>query len=205
MNDGKISVKFLCEGLEEYHYLQKILSFPNIFSNLYYFPEPTNCKGITNIFPRYQDIFNKNIYDVILIFCDADSNSEDFRKLCSKIDNCMFGGNNVSSKIIIFSNPITLQIVLSHIDDVVLLSSSKPKNQNVVFNLTGISKYQGHKDQIEQMMTFVKLVSYQSMKTRLSKISTNINDLPSTNFLDFLNKLENDDLCWIDELNQLMK
>jgi hypothetical protein len=51
-------------------------------------------------------------------------------------------------------------------------------------------------------------IHYKSMedfKRRLSSISYDFNDLPSTNFLLFLNRFENSDTSWIDEINHLKK
>ena len=203
MNDGKISIKILCEGLEEYKYIKKLLGFPDIFSDIYSFDEPINCKGITKIFPRYQDLFTKNLYEVILIFCDADRNSEDFQELCSKIDNCMFGGNKVSKHIVIFSNPVTLQIVLSHIGDVKLTSSSKAKNEKVVEELTGLKDYGGHEEQIDFILKSVKLSNFNCMKDRVSKLSNDLNNVPSSNFNVFLENINSNNTDWIKTIKEL--
>lgn len=205
MADGKFGIKILCEGLEEFKYIKKLLSFPNIFSDSYYFYEPTNCKGITKIFPRYQDLFTKNLHEVILIFCDADKNSEDFQNLCSNIDDCMFGGNKVSERIIMFANPVSLQIVLSHLGDVQLVSSSKAKNQETVKKLTGIENYQGHDEQIDELLKCIKISNYQTMKQRISLISDSVLEYPSTNFGVFLNYFENSDDGWIRIIKELTK
>lgn len=204
MNDGKIGIKILCEGLEEYKYIKKLLGFPGIFSDIYYFHEPTNCKGITKIFPRYQDLFSKNLYEVILIFCDADTNSKDFQDLCSKIDNCMFGGKKVSEKIVMYVNPVTLQVVLSHFADVSLKSSSKATNEKIVEVLTGIKNYRGHENQIDEMMAQVKLATYKDMKERVVLLPESLKSCPCTNFVRFLNYFENRDISWIKTINDLI-
>lgn len=203
MNDGKIGIKILCEGLEEYKYIKKLLGFPGIFSDIYYFDEPINCKGITKIFPRYQDLFSKNLYEVILVFCDADKNSKDFQELCSKIDNCMFGGNKVSEHIVVFSNPVTLQIVLSHFADVKLSSSSKAKNEKVVEELTGLKDYRGHEEQIDFILKFVKSSNVIDMRSRVSTLSSDLNTVPSTNFFKFLENISSDNVGWINSIREL--
>lgn len=51
-------------------------------------------------------------------------------------------------------------------------------------------------------------IHYRSMKEfkdRLNTVSNNFNDLPSTNFLLFLNRFENSDTSWIDNINKLKK
>ena len=204
MNDGKIGIKILCEGLEEYKYIKKLLGFPGIFSDIYYFYEPTNCKGITKIFPRYQDLFTKNFYEVILIFCDADRNSKDFQDLCLKIDNCMFGGKKVSEKIVMFVNPVTLQVVLSHLKKVKLVSSSKATNEKIVEELTGIKNYRGHEDQIDEMLKLIKLSTYETMKENISSLPQILDKCPSTNFIEFLSRFENNDPGWINDIYNLI-
>ena len=183
--------------------MKKLLGFPGIFSNVYYFHEPINCKGITNIFPRYQDMFSKNLYELVLIFCDADRNSEDFQNLCLKIDNLMFGGNNVSKHIVIFSNPVTMQIILSHISKVRLLSSSKAKNEEIIEKLTSVKNYRGHETQIDEILKFVKVSNYQDMKARMSCLTDNLNEVPSSNFYCFLNNLSSDNSNWVEVIKDL--
>ena len=204
MTNKSIRILILCEGLEEELYIRKLLSFHGIFSNAYEFCEPINCKSITKIFPRYQNLFTRNLYDLIIIFCDADKNSDQFQKLCSDINQQMFGGVDVSSKIVFFGNPVTLQIVLSHIADVNLVSSSKSTNQPIVEELTGISCYQGHEDQINEMLKRVKYSSYATMKERISKLPSDLKTTPSTNFYELLSNLESDDTSWIEEINTLI-
>lgn len=200
MNNGKICIKILCEGLEEYKYIKKLISFPGIFSSVYYFDEPINCKGINKIFPRYQDLFTKNLFEVILIFCDADNNSDDFGLLCSKINNCMFGGADVSNSIVMFVNPVTLQIVLSHLADVKIISSSKANNEGLIFQLTGITDYRAHEKQIDEMMKFVKFSNYKDMRKRVDSLSQNISEVPSSNFGVFLSNFEKSDTQWVDDI-----
>ena len=50
-----------------------------------------------------------------------------------------------------------------------------------------------------------EIVEGKDLKERLSVISDNFDDLPSTNFLLFLNRFENNDTSWIDDINHLKK
>ena len=47
--------------------------------------------------------------------------------------------------------------------------------------------------------------SIDDFKRRLSKISNSFEDIPSTNFLLFLERFESDDTSWIDDVNSLRK
>lgn len=205
MPNSPITIQILCEGYEEKAYIDKILSMPTIRKDIYSFFPTINCKSLSKIFPRFQDVFSQNYANIILIFCDADKCSSEYKELQSKIDNCMFGGNEVSRRIVIFGNPVTLQIVLSHFSCVSLSSCAKAKNQQIVEDLTGIKNYQAHDDQIKQMMSMINFSNFKIMKKNLKLISKNVCDIPSTNFIDFLNYIESQDTKWCSEIYELMK
>ena len=42
------------------------------------------------------------------------------------------------------------------------------------------------------------------MKENIKKLSNNDEDVPSTNFLEFLDKFENVDIKWINDINQVL-
>ena len=200
-----ITIQILCEGLEEKAYIDKILSMPTIRKDVYSFFPTINCKSITKIFPRFQDVFSQNYANIILIFCDADNNSSNFRNLVSKIDNCIFGRTNISKKIIIFANPVTLQIILSHFSYVSLKVSSKSSNQKIIETLTDIKNYQAHNEQIRQLVSLINFSNYEVMKENLKTISKKVTDVPSTNFLDFAKSIENEDTTWCNEIIDLIE
>ena len=72
------NVLIIAEGFEEKPYIDKILSFPNINKTVYSFAPTINAKGSGNIQARYQYEIQRDFFDVILIFCDADKGSEPF-------------------------------------------------------------------------------------------------------------------------------
>lgn len=205
MANNQVSIQILCEGYEEKAYIDKILGMPTIRHDIYYFYPTINCKSISRIFARFQDIYSQNIAQIIIVFCDADKCSDDFKELLSKIDNCLFGGKPVSSKVVVFGNPVTMQIVLSHFASVSLTSKSKVKNQPIIQSLTGISHYQAHDEQINEMISQINFGNFNTMKSNLAPISTDVTVVPSSNFLDFLNSIENENLEWCEEIIKLMK
>ena len=60
----------ICEGDEEYEYLDKLISL-DVWSNRYQFTLE-NADGNGNIPARYQDKYQNGSYDVVLVFCDTD-------------------------------------------------------------------------------------------------------------------------------------
>ena len=67
---NKIKTCIVCEGYEEYEYLDKLIKL-NIFDKAYDI-NLVNAKGNGNIFARYQDIYQRNKYHMIFVFCDTD-------------------------------------------------------------------------------------------------------------------------------------
>jgi len=200
MRGRRKRIAILCEGFEEKPFLEKILSFPCINRSLYELGPIVNAKGNGSLFPKFQDMYGKNLYDLILIFCDADKGSGPFLSLYDKLDDGLFGGKRIAERIIIFVNPVTLQVVLSNFGKVALTHVSKRKNQEAVEALTGIKNYDATEEQIAEMMRRINTRTYAVMKENLQSVSTDKTKVPSTNLLQFLERLESDDDSWVDEI-----
>lgn len=198
------NVLIIAEGYEEKVYLDKILSFPNINKDIYHFNAVINSKGSGNIKARYQYALQNGYYDIVLIFCDVDCMSESFLRLLSDIGE-FFVNKEDAIKVFVYANPVTLQIVLSHFGEVGLTNIGKKTNAPSVEALTGIKNYSAKEEQIKKMIGMIHYDSIPSLKERLKSISTNISDVPSSNFLLFLERFENDDNSWIEEIQSLMK
>ena len=201
----KKNILIISEGFEEKPYIDKILSFPNINKEVYRFPPSVNVKGNGKIFARYQYEIQRGFYDLILIFCDADKGSEQFLSIVHEIGQKFFSSKEQGFHVFIFANPVTLQIVLSHFGGVALSKVSKKANADVVERLTGIQNYDASQEQIAEMIGKIHYSSMDDFKERLSSISNNFKDMPSTNFLLFLDRFESDDPSWVDEINELRK
>lgn len=207
MNDfiRKKNILIISEGYEEKPYIDKILSFPNINKDVYYFAPSVNAKGNGAIFARYQYEIQRGFYDVILVFCDADKGSEQFLSIVYEIGEKFYLHKEDAFHVFIFSNPVTLQIVLSHFDDVSLSKVSKKANSAIVEKIMGIQNYSANKEQIDEIIRKIHFSSLDKFKERLMKLSTNFKDVPSTNFLLFLNRFESTNTSWIDEINKLRR
>lgn len=199
----KRNILIIAEGYEEKPYIDKLLSFPNIDKNVYNIQPAVNAKGSGNIFARYQYEFQRNFYDLVLVFCDVDKGSDEFMKLVDKIGE-FFLDQKDSMSVFMFVNPVTLQVVLSHFGDVHITNVGKKSNCLLVEELTGIQNYDAKEDQIEKMIGKINFQSMDSFKERLKKISTDFKDIPSTNILSFVERFENSDTTWIDQIIALM-
>ena len=192
----------VCEGYEEFDYFDKLVSL-NVFNGVYSF-ELENAKGNGNIFSRYQDKYQSDAFDVVLIFCDTE------RKPCKQYSNIKVKINefhdneNAASKVIIFGNPCTMQIILSHFADVKIRRAAKSKNAPLIKELTGISNYNANGEKRKALMDQINEENYWRMLNALKDISDDDTEISSTNFYYFANLFMEDDGTWIDELNDIL-
>ena len=111
-------------------------------------------------------------------------------------------GNGNAEKIITFTRPCTLQVILSHFGDVELKTQSKSAAQKDVYRLADINNYDAHQEQLEAICQKIYRRSWEDMMERLKLLSTAPNDIPSSNIKMLFDRLCSDDISWIDELNE---
>lgn len=188
----------ICEGYEEYDYIDTLKN-KRVYSNKYEF-KPINVKSINNIVPRYQEKFQSDSYSLVLIFCDTDKGpSNKYKEIKQKINE--FHEADIANDIVIFGNPCTMQIILSHFTEIKLKSQSKSVNAKYIEELVGIQNYKATEEQRKELFSKIKRDNYDTMKENVRKLSTNDEDTSSTNILKFIEKFENDNDSWIDEIN----
>lgn len=196
-NGKKICI--ICEGFEELDYIESLKN-KAVFSDKYDFIT-VNAKSINTIVSRYQEKYQSASYSLVLIFCDTDKgSSERYRVLKQKINS--FHGEDVADDIVIFGNPCTMQIILSHFSEIKLKSQSKAVNSKYIKELVGIDNYKATEEQRKELFSKIKRDNYAQMKKNVSKLPTDDNITSSTNILKFLKKFESDDESWIDEINK---
>lgn len=189
----------ICEGYEELGYIETLKN-KAVFSNNYDFIT-VNSKSINTIISRYQEKFRSDSYSLVLIFCDTDKGpSEKYKEIKQKINE--FHGADVADYIVIFGNPCTMQIILSHFAEIKLTSQSKHVNAKYIEELTGIKNYDATEEQRKELFSKIKRDNYEAMKENVKKLSTNDEDISSTNILKFIEMFESDDDSWIDEINK---
>lgn len=193
----------ICEGDEEYEYLEKLISL-DVWSKKYRF-QLENAEGNGNIPARYQDKFQNGSYDLVLVFCDTDKKPyEQYVDIKRKI-NQFHGVENAANHVVIYGNPCTMQIIILHWDDVVLGSHKKKKNAPIIFNLTGIEGYKGRADQRQKLFSMITKENYQEMQERIKFLPSDDTVEGSTNFGKFIEYFSMDDSKWIQIINKALE
>jgi len=201
---GLHKVCIICEGYEDYAYIQRLLEL-NVWNSAYDF-QLINAKSESNIFARYQDAYNNDRYEIILVFCDTDKAPyAQYMQLKKKLNDFHGGKRTAADKVIIFANPCTMQIVLLHFGDVSLKNQGKKTNAPVIEKLTGIPDYDAHADQVKALCSKIFKRSYPDMRRRVSEINHPDTVSGSTNFIVHLERFEQDDVKWIREINSALE
>lgn len=192
----------ICEGDEEYEYLEKLISL-DVWCKEYCF-QLENAGGNGNIPARYQDKYQNGAYDLVLVFCDTDRKPyEQYVDIKRRIDE-FHGVENAADKIMIFGNPCTMQIIIEHWGDVRLCSNNKKKNAPVIYDLTGIEGYKGRKEQRRKLFSQITTENYQEMRERIKQIPWDDTVEGSTNFGRFLDYFSSDGDEWIKTINRIV-
>ena len=196
---NKTKVCIICEGSEEFDCLKRLINIEVWNSDYQIILKNADENG--NIFARYQNEFQNDNYDLILVFCDTEKKPyEQYDDIKLKINS--FHKAFISNKIIIFGNPCTLQIILLHFKNIKLKSPSKSVNSSIVEELTGVKNYKGKSRQREQIFALINKRNYQTMIRRVSKLSNNDKEIGSSNFDIFAKHLEGDLLELIKEVDK---
>lgn len=201
---NKHKVCVICEGFEDLHYFKRLVDL-NVWSSSYEFIL-INAKSASNIFACYQDAYNNDRSEVVLVFCDTDKYPyREYRQLKKKI-NDFHNKESASGKIVIFANPCTMQIILLHFGDVFLKNQGKKTNASIIEELTGVKGYDAHEEQIKEICGKIFFQrTYAKMKERIELINFKDDVSGSTNFIDFINKFENENFIWIKDINKYLQ
>lgn len=182
-------VLIICEGYEEFDYLSAV--YNQQVWNKRLDITIKNAKSLDNIAGQYQyEFFNGN-YDFIMTFCDTEIPPyRQFKLLIEKISTIT--GKKKALKHICFSNPCTMQIILSHFDKVLLESNQKEHNAVLIQKLTGVCGYRAHEWQRKKIAELITKENYTVMKQNIALLDTDFETIPSTNALSFFEKLESE-------------
>ncbi len=199
----KDKICIICEGNEEYDYLDKLKSL-GVWNERYdFFLE--NAEGNGNIPARYQDKYQNGSYDLVLIFCDTEKKPyEQYEDIKNKV-NALHGQDKVADEIIIFGNPCTMQIVLLHVMQVSLKSPAKKTNSPYIKSCFGVDNYKGRKDQRDKIFAQITESNYHQMCTTIQNLPTNDTIVGSTNFLKYINYFSSASDEWIHSINALLE
>ena len=194
----------ICEGLEDTEYFNRLLQL-NVWRTDIYDFYPINAKSASNIFARYQDAYNNDAYEVILVFCDTDKAPYREYSLIKNKINGFHAKSGVTDKVVIFANPCTMQIVLSHFGDADLRNQGKKTNGRIIEELTGVANYDVHADQVKELCSKIFKRSYPEMRERVKEMDKGDEVSGSTNFIHFLDKFENEDISWISDIKESLE
>jgi hypothetical protein len=200
-NIRRKSICIICEGFEEYDYLQR-LSVLNVYASQIYKITLINANSNGNLAARYQDLYARDAYDLVVIFCDTDTAPYKEYKLLKDKINKIHGNEGAANKVIFFANPCTLQIVLLHFDDIKLKSSNKHKNSTLIYDLTQIRDYRANKEQRSQLMDMINKDNFRDMLERVAELSTDEFAIGSSNFYTLMHNLRSKSTKWIDKINK---
>ena len=203
LKNTKKKICLICEGFEEYDYINRLLVL-GVWSDVYDFTL-VNAESNGNISARYQDRYQSDSFDIVLVLCDTDRKPHhDFELIRSRI-NGIFGKEDAADEVLIFVNPCTMQVELLHFGDVKLRTQNKRKNASEIQKLTGINNYKAREDQRQAICNLLSEENYKEMKKRLEILPADYKIESSTNFGRFLERFESDDDSWIDELNEKLE
>lgn len=200
LKNNKKKICLICEGYEEFDYISKLLEL-NVWSDVYDFTL-INAESNGNISARYQDRYQSDNYDIVLVLCDTDRKPHHDFELIRKKINDIFGIDNAADEVIIFVNPCTMQVELLHFENIKLRTQNKNKNASEIERLTGIQDYKAKEEQRKAMCNLITKENYEEMKKNLLSLATDYKIEASTNFGVFLKRFEDNKTNWIDEINK---
>lgn len=200
-NTKKIAI--ICEGLEEEAYISRLKEL-KVFSECYSI-FPINAGGIGSIYSYYQDAYQNDSYDLVLIFCDTEKAPYDDLMILKEKLYSLHGVDSSFDELVIFSNPCTMDIIIKHFDNIKLKSNSKSVNSPIIYKYTNIKNYDAHEKQVNSLISKLNADNYKKMKKFLKNCDVDYKVLNSTNFLKFINHFESPNVYWINEINELIE
>ena len=124
-------------------------------------------RSSSNIPARFQNEYQSDRYEIILVFCDTDKGPYREYTLVKDKINRFPGKRKASEKLVIFANPCTMQIVLLHFSDISLRNQGKKTNSAEIERLTGVPGYDAHEEQIQAVFVNKKV-----LQKGVKKVST---------------------------------
>lgn len=203
LKDNK-KIYIICEGSEEYDYLNR-LKLLHVWSDVYDITL-RDAKGNGNLYPIYQNVYQKGNYDLVVIVCDTEKKPhEQFNDICCKV-NSLHACELASQHVVMFTNPCTMQVILLHWDTSVRLQTpSKRRSATYIEKYTGIQDYSAKESQRTQLVSNITEESYRTMMNGAKQLGMDAALINSTNLHVFFAQLEQPDTNWIDEINKLIE
>ena len=154
---------------------------------------------ITSRIPaRYQDCYQNETYEVVLVFCDTEKEPHEQCVDIKRKINEFHDVDSAADEAVIFANPCTMQIIIKHWTDENIKSPAKKVNALLIEKCTD----KGRADQIKRVMEQIIAESYQDMQCCVSRMKDNDAIIGSSNFSRFMGCFEGD-ATWMDKINHL--
>ena len=199
----KHKICVICEGNEEYEYLERLKAL-KVWDAQYEIISD-NAGGNGNIPARYQDSYQNDSYELVLVFCDTEKKPyEQYEDIKRKI-NEIHGVETAADEVIMFGNPCTMQIIAKHWTEVLIKTPAKSVNAPLIEEFTGVPNYKGRADQIEEVMGHITAENYADMRERVCKLELQDTVTGSSNFGRFIELFESGDAKWIDRINDVLE
>lgn len=196
----KTRVCVICEGDEEYCYLSRLKEI-GVWDD-HYDVELINAGGNGNIPALYQDKYQNDSSDIVLVFCDTERKPyEQYIDIKRKIDE-FHGVDGAADEVVFFGNPCTMEVIVKHWADVNLNSPAKKVNATIIKHYTGVDNYKAKKKQLDEIMEHINAENYGDMKKRVAIMSNDDKEKNSSNFDRLAEHLETADEDWIASVNR---
>lgn len=202
INSKTKNICIICEGFEEYDYLDRL-------KNLYIWHSTyniilKNAKSLDKIAHAYQYHYTVGAYDLVLVFCDTEMTPHSQFLQLKKIINQFHGKLKVADQVVFYANPCTMQILIKHFCNAKIKDSKKSSNAKIIQAATGVIGYKATDNQRKAIMNQINGANYSVMKGRLQDCK-DCTVLGSTNFVDLLNNLEQNSIKWIAKINKKLQ
>lgn len=200
---SQTKICIICEGDEEYEYLERLRSLE--MWNTKYDIVLENADGNGNVPARYQDKYQNDSFDLVLMFCDTDRKPyEQYVDIKQKIDD-FHGVEGAADMVLMYGNPCTMQIVIQHWKEICLKSPAKKINEPIIEECTGVPNYKAREDQRESIFGQVTKENYMVMLERIKRLPDNDTVVGSSNFGKFMDCFASEDTAWVDRINVVLE
>ena len=200
---SQTKICIICEGDEEYEYLERLRSLE--MWNTKYDIVLENADGNGNVPARYQDKYQNDSFDLVLMFCDTYIKPyEQYVDIKQKIDD-FHGVEGAADMVLMYGNPCTMQIVIQHWKEICLKSPAKKINAPIIEECTGVPNYKAREDQRESIFGQVTKENYMVMLERIKRLPDNDTVVGSSNFGKFMDCFASEDTAWVDRINVVLE
>jgi hypothetical protein len=200
---GGKRVRIVVEGAEEESYLLALKSL-NVFSKKLSV-SVKSADSISRVLPVFQNEFSSGKYDLVLVYCDTEGQSIDYKNL--KQGLALFFGVKDVSDLLYFGSPETMIVLINHFSLAPQMSIPSDKAaQGRLLRKLGVNfpdkTYQASQAQLEAIHRKITLSNYQTMKMNIAHLPSSDSSLFATNALALWEGLESPSSAWSNALRK---